>query len=101
GVYLVASAADEAVELLDPAAPGRPRVEGPHRARLPDRHLVALTELRRRVAAQAEGRRERCAGVRAQGVVAWRRGRELRDDPHADRVVVAAAEERGTGGRAE
>ena len=50
GVVLVRLAADEAVEVLEPTAAGRPSVEGPHRARLPDRHLVVFAELRRRIA---------------------------------------------------
>jgi hypothetical protein len=49
---LVRLAAEEAVEVLEASAAGRPRVEGTHRAGLPDRHLVALAELRRRVAVQ-------------------------------------------------
>ena len=56
-VPLVGLAADEAVEVFEPAAAGRPLVERAHRARLPDRHLVALAELRRRVAVELERHR--------------------------------------------
>ena len=91
-VVLVRLTADEAVEVLEPAA-GRPGVERPHRARLPDRHLVALAELRRRVAVQLQGLRQRRARVGADRVVAGCRGRELGDDPHPDRVVVAARQQ--------
>ena len=53
-VVLVRLAAEEAVEVLEAAAAGRPGVEGAHRARLPGRHLVALAELRGGVAVQAQ-----------------------------------------------
>ena len=93
-VVLVRLAADEAVEVLEAAAAGRPGVERPHRARLPDRHLVALAELRGRVAVQPQRLRQRRAGVGTDRVVAGRRGRELGDDPHPHRVVVAARQQR-------
>ena len=100
-VVLVRLAADEAVEVLEPPAARRPRVEGPHRARLPHRNLVALPELRRRVAVQLQRLGERRAGVRADRVVAGRRRRDLGDPTHPDRVVVPSAEERGPRRRAE
>ena len=100
-VVLVRLAADEAVEVLETAAAGRPGVEGPHRARLPDRHLVALAELRRRVAVQLQGLRQRRTRVGADRVVAGRRRRELGDDAHPDRVVVAAGQQGGPRRRAE
>ncbi len=61
GVVLVRLAADEAVEVLEPAARMRPVVERPHRARLPHRHLMALAELRGRVAVQPQRLGERRA----------------------------------------
>ena len=97
---LVRLAADEAVEVLEARA-RRPRAERAHGARLPDRHLVALPELRGRVAVQLQRLGERREGVRPDRVVARRRGRDLRDPAHADRVVVAACEERLAGRRAE
>ena len=56
-VPLVGFAADEAVEVLEAAAAGRPLIERAHRARLPDRHFMALAELRRRVAIELERHR--------------------------------------------
>ena len=93
-VPLVVLAADEPVELLEPAPAGRPRVERPHRRRLPHRHLVALAELRRRVAVQLQRHRQRRLGVRAQRAVARRRGRRLGDPAHPHRMVVAARQQR-------
>ena len=54
GASLVGLAADEAVEVLEAATAGRPAVERPRRAGLPDRHLVALAELGGRVAVELE-----------------------------------------------
>ncbi len=92
-VVLIRLTADEAVEVLESAAAGRPGIEGPHRARLPHRHLVALAELRRRIAVQQQRLRQRRARIGANRVVAGRRGGELRDDPHSHRVVVAPAQQ--------
>ena len=58
-VILVRLAAEEAVEVLEAAAARGPSVEGAHRARLPDRHLVALAELRRGVTVQPQRLRNR------------------------------------------
>ena len=63
-VPLVGLAADEAVEIFEAAAAGRPLVERPDRARLPHRHFVALAELRRRVAVELQGLGERRRVVR-------------------------------------
>ena len=66
GIPLVRLAADEAVEVLEAAAAGRPGVEGPRRAGLPHRHLVALAELRRGIAIQLQRlrqRRRRCSAA--------------------------------------
>ncbi len=97
---LVRLAAEEAVEVLEARA-GRPRVERAHGARLPDGNLVTLAELRRRVAVQLERLRERSCRVRPDGGVAGGRRRDLGDAAHADRVVVAAGEERLACGRAQ
>ena len=97
---LVRLTADEPVEVLESAAP-RPRIERPHGARLPHRHLVALAELRGGVAVERQGLGERRRRLRPHRAVA-RRGRgDLRDAAHPDRVVVAAGEERLAGRRAE
>ena len=100
GVVLVRLAADEAVEVLEAAA-RRPVVERAHRARLPDRHLVALAELRGRVAVELERLGERGAGVGPDRVVARRAGGDLRDPAHPDRVVVSPAQQGRPRRRAE
>ena len=97
-VPLVVLAADEPVERLEPATTRRPGVERPHRRRLPHRHLVALAELRRRVAVQLHRHRQRRLGVRTQRVVPGRRRRRLGDAAHPDRMVVASRQQRGAVG---
>src|SRR5438105_1404176 len=59
-VVLIRLTADKAVEVLEAAAAARPRVERPQWARLPDRHLVALAELSRRIAVEPERLRQGC-----------------------------------------
>ena len=86
--------------MLEAAAAGRPGVERAHRARLPGGHLVALAELRRGVAVEAQDLGERRAGLRADRAVAGRRRGELGDGAHPDRVVVAAGQQRLAGRRA-
>ena len=93
-VPLVVLAADEAVEVLEPAATGRPGGERARRAGLPDRDLVALAELRRRVAVELERLRQRRLGVRQHRAVTGCRGGDLGDAAHAHRVVVAAGQQR-------
>ena len=100
-IPLVGLAADEAVEVLESAAAGGPLVEGPQRARLPDRHLVALAELRRRVAIELERHRERRLVLRQHRGVAGRRGRDLADAAHVHRMVIPPGEQRLARGRAE
>ena len=97
---LVRLAADEAVEVLE-TGPCRPRGERPHRARLPDGYLMALAELRSRVAVQLQRLGERRAHVRPDRVVSGRRRRDLRDPAHAHRVMVSSCEQRLTSRRAE
>jgi hypothetical protein len=97
---LVGLRRDEAVEVLEAAA-RRPAIEGTHRARLPDRNLVALADLGRAVAIELHRFGQRRGGVRADRVVA-RSGRgDVRDRAHAHRVVVAPGEQRLTRGRAQ
>ena len=62
-VPLVILATDEAVEIFEATATGRPRGERSRRARLPNRNFVALAELRGRVTVQLEGQGERRFGV--------------------------------------
>ena len=93
-IPLVVLAADEAVEVFEAAAAGRPRVERTRRARLPHRHLVALAELRGGVAIELEGQRERRLGVGQHRALAGSGGRDLGDAAHADRMMVAPGEQR-------
>ena len=87
--------------MLEAAAARGPSVEGSHRARLPDRHLVALAELRRRVTVQHQRLRKRRARVRPDRVVARRRSSDLGDPAHPDGVMVTAREQRRPRRRAE
>ena len=93
GIPLVGLAADEAVEVLESAAAGGPLAEGPQRARLPDRHLVALAELRGRVAVELERHRERRLVLRQHRRVSGCRGRDLADAAHVDRMVIPPGEQ--------
>ena len=93
-IPLVRLAADEAVEVLEAAAAGRPGVERSRRAGLPHRHLMAFAELRRGVAVQLQRLGDRRAGVRQDRAVAWRAAGDLRDAAHADRVMVAPGQQR-------
>ena len=100
-VVLVGLAADEPVEVLEAPAAGRPGVEGPGRAGLPHRDLVALAELGRRVAVELQRLGQRGRGVGPDRVVPGRRGGDLGDAAHANGVVVAAGEQRLAGRGAE
>ena len=101
GRVLVGLAADEAVEVLEPVARRRPPIERAHRARLPDRDLVAFPEMRGGVAVELERLGERRHAAWPERVIA-RCGRgDLGDAAHADGMVVAPAEQRGAGRRAE
>ena len=93
-IPLIVLAADEAVEVLEPSAPGRPRIERTCRARLPDGNFVALAELRGRVAVEFERERQRCFGIGQHRTLARRSGSDLGDSAHADRVMVAPREQR-------
>ena len=98
---LIGLAADEAVEVLEAAATRRPRVERPERAGLPDRHLVALAELGRRVPVELECHRQRCLVLGKHRRVPGSRGRHLGDAAHVHRMVVAAGQQRLTCRRAQ
>ena len=100
-VVLVRLAADEPVEVLEAPAAGRPGVERSRRAGLPHRDLVALAELGRGVAVQLQRLGQRGRGVGPDRVVPGRRGGDLGDPAHPDRVVVAAGEQRLPGRRAQ
>jgi len=92
---------EEAVEVLEPAPAGRPLAERPELARLPHRHLMALPDLRSRIPVQREDLRQRRRAVRAKRAVTRRRGRELSDRAHPDRVVVTAGQQTLPGRRAQ
>ena len=94
GIPLVGFAADETVEVLEAAAAGRPLIERTHRARLPDRHFVALAELRRRVAIELERHGQWRLVLRQHRRVARGSGRDFADATHVDRVVIAARQQR-------
>jgi hypothetical protein len=99
-VVLVRLPTDEAVEVLKPRA-RRPRIKRAHGAALPDRHLMALTELRRRIAIQPQRLRQRSARVRPDRAVARRRRGQLSDHAHPHRMVVTAGEQRRPRRRAQ
>ncbi len=101
GVPLVVLPADEAVEVLETATARGPCGEGACRTGLPHRNLVALAELRRRVAVQLERLRQRRLGVRQHGAVSRCCGGDLGDAAHSHRVMVAAGEQRLAGRRAQ
>ena len=101
GVPLVVLAADEAIEIFEPAAPGRPVVERAHRAGLPDRDLMTLSELRRGIAVQLEGLGQWRHRVRPQGRISGSRCRDLGDAAHAGRVMVATGQQCLSGRRAK
>ena len=100
-VPLVGLAADESVEVLEAAAAGRPGIERAGRARLPDRHFVALAELRGGVAVQLQRPRQRRHRVGQHRAVARRAGGNLGDAAHAHGMVVAAGQQRLARGRAQ
>ena len=93
GCVLVRLAPDEAVEVLEAAAAGRPAVKRPHGARLPDGDLVALAELRGRVAVEFQRLSEWRCRLRPDGVVPGRRCCDLGDPAHPYCVVVPAGQQ--------
>src|SRR5688572_7864572 len=95
-IPLMRLATDEAIEVLEAPAAGWPRVKWAGRARLPHRHLVTLAKLRRGIAIQLQRPRDRRRGVGNDGAIARRAGGDLRDAAHADAVMVAAREQRGS-----
>ena len=92
-VPLVRLAADEAVEIFETAAAGRPGVERPDRARLPHRHFVAFAELRRRVAVELQRPRQRRNRIGQNGIVSGRPGGDFRDAAHAGGMVIAPGQQ--------
>ena len=100
-IPLVRLAADEAIEVLEAAAARGPCVERPDRARLPHRHFVAFAELRRGVAIELQGPRQRRDGIGQHRAVARRAGGDLGDAAHAGGMVVAPGQQRLPRRRAE
>ena len=90
---LVRLGADEAVEVLETATTGRPRIERTHRTGLPHRHLMALAELRGRVPVQLQRLRQRRLVLRTNRAVPGRRRRDLGDPAHPDGVMVPAGQQ--------
>jgi len=94
-------AADEAIEILKASAAGRPVIKRTDRAALPDGHFMTFAELGSGIAVEFQRLSQSCAGVRLHGILS-RRGRcEFRDRAHANRMMVPAAEQRGTCRRAQ
>ena len=100
-IPLVRLAADEAVEILEAAAARGPGVERTGGARLPDRHFVALAELRGGVTVQFERLRQRRHGIGPDRAVTGRARRDLGDAAHAGRMVIASGQQRLPRRRAE
>src|SRR5262249_31310845 len=99
GIPVIRFAADEAVEVLEPAAARGPCVERSDRTRLPYRHFVAFAELRSRVAVEFEGPRERRYGIGQYRAVARGTRGDLGDAGQAYGVRVARGKRRrGSGG---
>src|SRR5690606_8097397 len=93
GIELARLAADEAIEVLEAAA-GRPAVERTGRAPFPRRCLVALAELRSRVAVEAQYLRDRRRSVGTPRGVARRRRCHVRHGSHAYGMMIAPGEQR-------
>ena len=92
---LVRLAAEEAIEVFEPGSTCGPGVERTHRARLPDRDLMAFAEVGSGIPIELEDLGQRCRRVRSDRGVAGRGGRQLCDRAHPDRVMVSAAQEGG------
>ena len=97
---LAGVAADEAVEILEAHAV-RPLIERPGLARLVEGRVVVLAEPRGRVAVVLQDRADGALLDRDDRVVAREAGRDFADHAEADRVMVAAGDERRARRRAE
>ena len=100
-IPLVRLATEEAVEVLEATAAGRPRLKGADGAGLPDGDFVVLAELCGGVAVQFERLGQGRHRVGPNRAVARRAGCNLGDTGHADGVVVAPGEQRLAGRRAD
>ena len=97
---LVGLAADEAVELVE-ARPRRPAIGRPGRAHLPGRRLVRLAERGSAIAVQSQhlGQRRHVAGSLAG--LSGKPGGGLGDRAHVVHMMVAPAQQRRAGRRAQ
>jgi len=92
--------AEEPIEVLKPAA-GGPPIKRPHLARLPHRHLVALTDMSGRVAVKRQDLSQRRRRIRPDRAVPRRRRRALGDRAHPHRMMVAPGEQTRAARRAQ
>src|SRR5580692_4610477 len=90
GIPLVGLPRDKTVEVFETGA-RRPAIERPDRTRFPHRDLVALAELRGRVAVEPKNLRQRRHRVGPYGTVTWSRGRDFRDTAHRHRMMITPA----------
>lgn len=97
-IPLVSLTSYKPIEIFKPRTRG-PVIEWPHRTRFPDRHFVALAELRCGVAVQPENLGDSRRRIRPARRVCGRC--DLSDAAHADDVMVATAEKRSAGWRAQ
>ena len=97
---LAGVAADEAIEIFEAHA-GRPLVERTGLARVPGRRVVVLAEPGRAVAVLQQDAADGRAVLADDAVVAGEAGRCLGDHAEADRVVVAAGDQRRARRRAQ
>src|SRR4029450_5284039 len=88
-------------EVPEAPAAGGPRIERTLWGGRPHGNLVALAELRGRIAVQPQRLSERGARVGTDRAVPWRRWCDLRHASQPDRVVVGARQQRLPGRRAE
>ncbi len=100
GGPVVGVALQEPVVALEPEAE-RPGVEGPGRRALPARREVPLADGHGRVAGIAQEAGERRRRLGQARVVAGEAQRDVGQEPHPDRMVVATGEEGCPGGRAQ
>ena len=100
GRPLVGLAAHESVEIFEAHA-GRPLVEWPRHAVLIGGRVMVLAEPRRGVAILLEDLADGGALGADDGIVAREAGGHFADDAEADRVVVAAGDQRRARGRAK
>ena len=100
-VVLVGLPTNEAEKVLEAVAGAWPVVERAGGAGLPHRHLVALADVSGGIAVEPQRLGEWGAGVRADRIVAGRRGGHLGDAAHPDCAVVATSEQRRSRRRAE